>query len=61
MPLNHMFAMYYSSAQRKAINSELEAQRNECKVRNLSPQAFKFYMEQHIENVIKSCEERKNR
>lgn len=28
---------------------------------NLSPQAFKFYMEQHIENVMKSCEERENR
>lgn len=47
--------------ERKKLSSEMELQRCESKVRNLSPQAFKFYMEQHIENVIKSCEERENR
>ncbi|KAK7083036.1 Serine/threonine-protein kinase lats1 [Halocaridina rubra] len=47
--------------ERKKLSSELELQRCETKVRNLSPHAFKFYMEQHIENVIKSCDERENR
>nr|XP_045614888.1 serine/threonine-protein kinase Warts-like [Procambarus clarkii]XP_045614889.1 serine/threonine-protein kinase Warts-like [Procambarus clarkii]XP_045614890.1 serine/threonine-protein kinase Warts-like [Procambarus clarkii]XP_045614891.1 serine/threonine-protein kinase Warts-like [Procambarus clarkii]XP_045614893.1 serine/threonine-protein kinase Warts-like [Procambarus clarkii]XP_045614894.1 serine/threonine-protein kinase Warts-like [Procambarus clarkii]XP_045614895.1 serine/threonine-pro len=47
--------------ERKKLSTEMELQRCESKVRNLSPQAFKFYMEQHIENVIKSCEERENR
>ncbi|XP_066945568.1 serine/threonine-protein kinase Warts-like [Macrobrachium rosenbergii] len=47
--------------ERKKLSTEMEMQRCESKVRNLSPHAFKFYMEQHIENVIKSCEERENR
>lgn len=47
--------------ERKKLNAELELQRSDSKVSNLSPQAFKFYMEQHIENVIKSCEQRENR
>ncbi|CAL4059555.1 unnamed protein product, partial [Meganyctiphanes norvegica] len=47
--------------ERRKLNAELELQRSESKVRNLSPQAFKFYMEQHIENVIKSCEQRETR
>ncbi|KAG7175084.1 serine/threonine-protein kinase LATS1-like [Homarus americanus] len=47
--------------ERKKLSTEMELQRCESKVQNLSPQAFKFYMEQHIENIIKSCEERENR
>ncbi|XP_050697485.1 serine/threonine-protein kinase Warts-like isoform X1 [Eriocheir sinensis] len=47
--------------ERKKLSSEMEQQRRESRVCNLSPQAFKFYMEQHIENVMKSCEERENR
>ncbi|XP_076037645.1 serine/threonine-protein kinase warts [Oratosquilla oratoria] len=47
--------------ERKKLSTELEQQRVETKVRNYSPQAFKFFMEQHIENVMKSCEQRKYR
>ncbi|XP_045130442.1 serine/threonine-protein kinase Warts-like [Portunus trituberculatus] len=47
--------------ERKKLSKEMEQQRRESRVCNLSPQAFKFYMEQHIENVMKSCEERENR
>lgn len=30
----------------------------DCKVKNYSPQAFKFFMEQHVENVLKSYKQR---
>lgn len=30
----------------------------DCKVKNYSPQAFKFFMEQHVENVLKSYRQR---
>ena len=33
----------------------------ESKIRNCPPQAFKFFMEQHIENVIKNSEDRRKR
>ncbi|KAL6952547.1 Serine/threonine-protein kinase lats1 [Sarracenia purpurea var. burkii] len=33
-------------------------QQRDCKVRNYSPQAFKFFMEQHVENVLKSYRQR---
>uniref|UniRef100_T1ILI2 non-specific serine/threonine protein kinase n=1 Tax=Strigamia maritima TaxID=126957 RepID=T1ILI2_STRMM len=33
----------------------------ETKVRNYSPQAFKFYMEQHVENVLKCHQQRLHR
>lgn len=42
----------------RKTNAEQENNRKDCKVRNYSPQAFKFYMEQHIENVMKSHKQR---
>ncbi|CAH0768861.1 unnamed protein product [Bemisia tabaci] len=44
--------------ERKQISKEKEEERRDCKVRNYSPQAFKFFMEQHVENVIKSHKQR---
>lgn len=44
--------------ERKHISKEKEAERFECKVRHYSPQAYKFFMEQHIENVLKSYTQR---
>lgn len=44
--------------ERKHMSKEKEEERRDCKVRNYSPQAFKFFMEQHIENVIKSHKQR---
>ncbi|XP_058468086.1 serine/threonine-protein kinase Warts isoform X2 [Malaya genurostris] len=44
--------------ERKNISKEKEAERFECKVRHYSPQAYKFFMEQHIENVLKSYTQR---
>ncbi|XP_055615512.1 serine/threonine-protein kinase LATS1 isoform X2 [Toxorhynchites rutilus septentrionalis] len=44
--------------ERKNISKEKEAERSECKVRHYSPQAYKFFMEQHIENVLKSYTQR---
>ena len=35
--------------------------RAKARVKNCSPQAFKFYMEQHVENVVKSAEQREQR
>uniref|UniRef100_A0A0A9Z7E3 non-specific serine/threonine protein kinase n=1 Tax=Lygus hesperus TaxID=30085 RepID=A0A0A9Z7E3_LYGHE len=44
--------------ERKHMSKEKEDERRDCKVRNYSPQAFKFFMEQHVENVIKSHKQR---
>lgn len=44
--------------ERKKISKEKEDERRDVKVKNYSPQAFKFFMEQHIENVIKSYKQR---
>ncbi|KAJ9584610.1 hypothetical protein L9F63_021052, partial [Diploptera punctata] len=44
--------------ERKRMSKEKEEERRDCKVRNYSPQAFKFFMEQHIENVLKSHKQR---
>lgn len=44
--------------ERKKISKEKEEERRDGKVKNYSPQAFKFFMEQHIENVIKSYKQR---
>ncbi|XP_020283584.1 serine/threonine-protein kinase Warts isoform X2 [Pseudomyrmex gracilis] len=44
--------------ERKTMSIEKEEERRDCKVKNYSPQAFKFYMEQHVENVIKSHRQR---
>ena len=47
--------------QRKPLSKEKEQERRETKVKNYSPAAFKFFMEQHVENVIKSQKERERR
>lgn len=44
--------------ERKNISKEKEDERIEAKVRHYSPQAYKFFMEQHIENVLKSHKQR---
>ena len=44
--------------QRKPEAWELDQLRRDTKVRNYSPHAFKFYMEQHIENVLKNYQQR---
>ncbi|RWS31454.1 serine/threonine-protein kinase LATS1-like protein [Leptotrombidium deliense] len=46
---------------RKPLSKEKERERRETKVKNYSPAAFKFYMEQHVENIIKSQKERETR
>lgn len=47
--------------QRKQISKEKEDERKALRIRQYSPQAFKFYMEQHIENVLKSYKQRDKR
>lgn len=44
--------------ERKNLSKEKEEERRDCKVRNYSPQAFKFFMEQHVENLLKSHKQR---
>lgn len=44
--------------ERKHISKEKEEEKSECKVKHYSPQAYKFFMEQHIENVMKSYSQR---
>jgi serine/threonine-protein kinase LATS1/2 len=44
--------------ERKNFSKEKDDERFECKVRHYSPQAYKFFMEQHIENVLKSHKQR---
>lgn len=43
--------------ERKLVSKELQEVK-ECRIRHYSPQAFKFFMEQHIENVLKSYKQR---
>ncbi|XP_018496960.2 serine/threonine-protein kinase LATS1 [Galendromus occidentalis] len=40
---------------------EWTAEREESKVRNYSPDAYKFFMEQHVENVMKNHQQRQHR
>ncbi|KAL5009752.1 hypothetical protein ScPMuIL_012057 [Solemya velum] len=47
--------------ERKPEAKEKDALRRDACVRHFSPQAFKFYMEQHVENVLKSHQERQRR
>ncbi|KAL8611438.1 hypothetical protein ACOMHN_014493 [Nucella lapillus] len=47
--------------QRKPEAWERDRLRRDTKVRNYSPQAFKFYMEQHVENVLKIHQQRLRR
>lgn len=44
--------------ERKHMSREKEDERRDGIVRNYSPQAYKFFMEQHVENVIKSYKQR---
>lgn len=46
---------------RKVLTKEMEDERRETKIRNFSPTAFKFFMEQHIENLLKSHQQRIHR
>ncbi|KAG8190216.1 hypothetical protein JTE90_011937 [Oedothorax gibbosus] len=46
---------------RKMLSKEKEKERRESKIRIYSPQAFKFFMEQHVENLLKSHQEREHR
>lgn len=56
-PIKHQSPM----PERRMISQEREQERKETKVRNYSPAAFKFFMEQHIENVEKSYCQRQRR
>ncbi|XP_059084100.1 serine/threonine-protein kinase Warts-like isoform X2 [Tigriopus californicus] len=47
--------------ERKKLSPEKEVSRRESLVRNCPPQAYKFFMEQRIENVIKEFEQRRQR
>ncbi|CAB4056206.1 LATS1_2 [Lepeophtheirus salmonis] len=47
--------------ERKKVSAEKEEVRKESLIRNCPPQAFKFFMEQHIENVIKESKQRRAR
>ena len=47
--------------QRKPEARERDKLRRDTKVRNYSPQAFKFYMEQHVENILKVHHQRLRR
>merc|ERR1712228_228418 len=47
--------------ERKQISTAKEEARKESLIRSCPPQAFKFFMEQHIENVIKEYEKRRDR
>ncbi|KAM7308164.1 serine/threonine-protein kinase Warts [Ixodes scapularis] len=46
---------------RRAWPKEKEEERRASKVRNYSPAAYKFFMEQHVENVLKSHQQRLHR
>ncbi|KAL4233551.1 Serine/threonine-protein kinase lats1 [Mactra antiquata] len=47
--------------ERKPESEEKEILRRDSSVRNYSPQAYKFYMEQHVENLIKNYTQRQTR
>nr|5B5W_U Chain U, Serine/threonine-protein kinase LATS1 [Homo sapiens]5B6B_C Chain C, Serine/threonine-protein kinase LATS1 [Mus musculus]5B6B_E Chain E, Serine/threonine-protein kinase LATS1 [Mus musculus]5B6B_G Chain G, Serine/threonine-protein kinase LATS1 [Mus musculus]5B6B_I Chain I, Serine/threonine-protein kinase LATS1 [Mus musculus]5B6B_J Chain J, Serine/threonine-protein kinase LATS1 [Mus musculus]5B6B_L Chain L, Serine/threonine-protein kinase LATS1 [Mus musculus]5B6B_N Chain N, Serine/t len=38
-----------------------DEERRESRIQSYSPQAFKFFMEQHVENVLKSHQQRLHR
>lgn len=46
---------------RRAWTQDKEEERRVSKVRNYSPEAYKFFMEQHVENILKSHEQRQHR
>ena len=47
--------------ERRQISAAKEEMRKESLIKSCPPQAFKFFMEQHIENVIKEYEKRRDR
>ncbi|GIY92912.1 hypothetical protein CEXT_506101 [Caerostris extrusa] len=59
--LHHKVTHQSPPPPRKILSKEKEKERRESKVRNYSPAAFKFFMEQHVENLLKSHHERQHR
>ncbi|KAM0732398.1 Serine/threonine-protein kinase LATS1 [Formica fusca] len=57
-PLSYKIKHQSPIPERKTMSIEKEEERRDCKVRNYSPQAFKFFMEQHVENILKSHKQR---
>ena len=55
--------VHYTSPkpERKTYSRELDELRNESKIKKYPPQAFKFFMEQHVENVVKYYDDRRKR
>ena len=49
------------SSERRPLSQAKEEARRESLIRTCPPSAFKFFMEQHIENVIKEYEQRLGR
>merc|ERR1712117_750528 len=47
--------------ERKSYSKEKEELRIESRIKVTPPQAFKFYMEQHVENIMKTSEDRRRR
>ena len=47
--------------ERKLYSREQDEMRNESKIKKYPPQAFKFFMEQHVENIIKYYDDRRKR
>lgn len=47
--------------ERKPESEEKEILRRDSSVRNYSPEAYKFFMEQHIENLLKNYSQRQTR
>lgn len=47
--------------ERKPESEEKEILRRDSSVRNYSPQAYKFFMEQHVENLLKNYSQRQTR
>lgn len=49
---------YQSPVPQRKQQSVTSNEFRECRIKNYSPQAFKFFMEQHVENVVKSYRQR---
>ena len=55
--------VHYTSPkpERKTYSREQDEWRMESKIKKYPPQAFKFFMEQHVENVVKYYDDRRKR
>ena len=55
--------VHYTSPkpERKTYSREQDEMRMESKIKKYPPQAFKFFMEQHVENVVKYYDDRRKR